>query len=62
VSQERLARLTSRTDRTSVLTLLDKSAEQHQAARQALEDEIAGLKDTVDESAEESRKANEIAM
>jgi hypothetical protein len=45
-----------------VLTLLDKSAEQHQAARQALEDEIAGLKDTVDESAEESRKANEIAM
>lgn len=60
--QERLKRLTNRTDRTSVLTLLDKSAEQHQAARQALEDEIAGLKDTVDESAGESRKANEIAM
>jgi hypothetical protein len=49
------------TERTSVLTLLDKSSEQNEAARQALESEIGGLRDQVDKSAEETKRAMDIA-
>jgi hypothetical protein len=43
------------------LTLLDKSSEQQEAARLALEDEIAGLRSQVDKSAGDSQQANDIA-
>jgi hypothetical protein len=43
------------------LTLLDKSSEQNEAARQALESEIGGLRDQVDKSAEETKRAMDIA-
>lgn len=48
-------------ERTSVLTLLDKSSEQDEAAREALESEIGGLREQVDKSAEETRQALNIA-
>jgi hypothetical protein len=48
-------------ERASVVTLLDKSAELDEAARQALETEIGGLRSQVDQSAEETRQAKEIA-
>jgi len=51
----------SSAERTSVLTLLDKSSEQNEAAREALESEIRGLRDQVDRSAEETRQALGIA-
>jgi len=50
-----------RTERTSVLTLLDKSSEHNEAAREALESEIGGLRDQVDTSAEETKRAMDIA-
>ena len=50
-----------RTERTSVLTLLDKSSEQNEAAREALESEIGGLRDQVDTSAVETKRAMNIA-
>jgi len=51
----------SSAERTSVLTLLDKSSEQNEAARQALDSEIGGLRNQVDRSAEETRQALGIA-
>lgn len=48
-------------ERTSVLALLDKSSELNEAAREALESEIGGLRDQVDKSAEETKKALNIA-
>jgi len=43
------------------LALLDKSSEQNEAAREALEAEIGGLRDQVDRSAEETKQALYIA-
>jgi hypothetical protein len=43
------------------LALLDKSSEQNEAAREALESEIGGLRDLVDKSAEETKQALNIA-
>jgi hypothetical protein len=48
-------------ERSSILTLLDRSSELNEAARQALETEIGGLRSQVDQSAEETRQAKEIA-
>jgi hypothetical protein len=53
--------LIDRGERTSVLALLDKSSEQNEAAREALESEIGGLRDQVDRSAEETKQALNIA-
>jgi hypothetical protein len=53
--------LIDRGERTSVLALLDKSSEQNEAAREALESEIGGLRDQVDGSAEETKQALNIA-
>jgi hypothetical protein len=53
--------LINRAERTSVLTLLDKSSEQNEAAREALESEIGGLREQVDKSAEETKQALNIA-
>jgi hypothetical protein len=55
------AELMDRAERTSVLALLDKSSEQNEAAREALESEIGGLRNQVDKSAEETRQALNIA-
>ena len=54
-------KLTASAERTSVLTLLDKASEQNEAAREALESEIGGLRDQCDKSAEETREALNIA-
>jgi hypothetical protein len=53
--------LIDRGERTSVLALLDKSSEQNEAAREALESEIGGLREQVDKSAEETKQALNIA-
>jgi hypothetical protein len=53
--------LIDRGERTFVMTLLDKSSEQNEAAREALESEIGGLRDQVDKSAEETKQALNIA-
>lgn len=57
----RMTELINRGERTSVLALLDKSSEQNEAAREALESEIGGLRDQVDRSAEETKQALNIA-
>jgi len=44
-----------------VLALLDKSSDQNEAAREALESEIGGLRAQVDKSAEETKQALNIA-
>lgn len=48
-------------ERTSIMTLIDKSTEQHETARKLLEDQVSGLRAQVDTSADETRRANEIA-
>lgn len=53
--------LINRAERTSVLALLDKSSDQNEAAREALESEIGGLRAQVDKSAEETKQALNIA-
>jgi len=44
-----------------VLALLDKSSEHNEAAREALESEIGGLRAQVDKSAAETKQALDIA-
>lgn len=55
------SQLIARAERTSISALLDKSSEQIEAARGALEFEVGGLRDQVDKSAEETRQALGIA-
>jgi hypothetical protein len=43
------------------MTLVEESTKQHETARKMLEDQVGGLRAQVDASAEESRRANEIA-
>lgn len=48
-------------ERTSIMTLVEKSTEQHESARKLLEDQVSGLRAQVDTSAEETKRAYEIA-